>query len=154
MKLVRTVVAGLLLAPLGLLAQTTKPAVRRPAAPAARPTVPTARPAEPATAPAAETEAAPAPLALAPVTPAPDPNALKIKADQNPISHTLTVRCDAPGPTRFEINDKEGRPVLTKTSMVGTTPVVMNVSSLPAGPYVVRCTAGEKRGTKLVQLSN
>ncbi|RZK26947.1 MAG: hypothetical protein EOO57_23295 [Hymenobacter sp.] len=91
---------------------------------------------------------------MAPVTPAPDPNALKIKADQNPIAHTLTVRCDAPGPTRFEINDKEGRPVLTKTSMVGTTPVVMNVSSLPAGPYVVRCTAGEKRGTKLVQLSN
>ncbi len=145
MKLVRTVVAGLLLAPLGLLAQTAKPAVRRPAAPAARP-------AAPATAPAAEAQAAPAPLALAPVTPAPDPNALKIKADQNPIAHTLTVRCDAPGPTRFEINDKEGRPVLTKTTMVGTNPVVMNVASLPAGPYVVRCTAGEKRGTKLVQL--
>lgn len=156
MKLVRTVVAGLLLAPLGLLAQTTKPAVRRPATPAARPATPAVRPAASAvaTTPAAEAEATPTPLALAPVTPAPDPNALKIKADQNPISHTLTVRCDAPGPTRFEINDKEGHPVLTKTSMVGTTPVVMNVSSLPAGPYVVRCTAGEKRGTKLVQLSN
>lgn len=152
MKLVSIVVAGLLLAPLGLLAQTTKPAVRRPAAPVARPAAPAARAAAPAAAPAAETEAVPVPLALAPVTPAPDPNALKIKADQNPIAHTLTVRCDAPGPTRFEINDKEGRPVLTKTSMVGTTPVVMNVASLPAGPYVVRCTAGEKRGTKLVQL--
>ncbi|GAB3635504.1 hypothetical protein GCM10027422_10940 [Hymenobacter arcticus] len=154
MKLVRTVVAGLLLAPLGLLAQTTKPTVRRPAAPAARTATPAARPATPAPAPAAEAEAAQVPLALAPVTPAPDPNALKIKADQNPIAHTLTVRCDAPGPTRFEINDKDGRPVLTKTSMVGTTPVVMNVASLPAGPYVVRCTAGEKRGTRLVQLSN
>jgi hypothetical protein len=159
MKLVRTVVAGLLLAPLGLLAQTTKPAVRRPAAPAARPAASASRPAAPAArpaapAPAAVAEAAPAPLALAPVTPAPDPNALKIKADQNPIAHPLPVRCDAPGPTRFEINDKEGRPVLTKTVMVGTNPVVMNVASLPTGPYVVRCTAGEKRGTKLVQLSN
>lgn len=122
--------ASLLLAPLGLLAQT-KPAAASPAAGAA---------------------ATPAPIALAPVTPAPDPNALKIKADQNPIAHTLTVRCDAPGPTRFEINDKDGRPVLTKTAMVGTTPLVMNVASLPAGPYVVRCTAGEKKGTKLVQL--
>ncbi|MDJ0366152.1 hypothetical protein QMK33_13405 [Hymenobacter sp. H14-R3] len=152
MKLVRTVVAGLLLAPLGLLAQTTKPPVRRPATPAARPAAPAARPAASASAPAAEVEPAQVPLALAPVTPAPDPNALKIKADQNPITHTLTVRCDAPGPTRFEINDKEGRPVLTKTVMVGSNPVVMNVASLPAGPYVVRCTAGEKRGTRLVQL--
>jgi hypothetical protein len=91
-------------------------------------------------------------LALAPVTPAPDPNALKIKVDQNPIAHTLTVRCDAPGPTRFEINDQEGRPVITKTAMVGTTPMVMKVGTLPAGSYVVRGTAGEKRGTKLVQI--
>ncbi|MDO7884606.1 hypothetical protein [Hymenobacter cheonanensis] len=126
--------AAVLLAPLGLLAQTTPPAKPAPAA--------TAAPAQ----------TTPAPLALAPVTPAPDPNALKIKVDQNPIAHTLTVRCDAPGPTRFEINDKEGRPVLTKTAMVGTTPLVMKVGTLPAGPYVVRCTAGEKRGTKLVQL--
>ncbi|MGI4821206.1 MAG: hypothetical protein ACRYFV_08330 [Janthinobacterium lividum] len=133
--------AAVLLAPLGLLAQTTPAA--KPAKPA-----PAAAPAQ--TAPAAQP--APVPLALAPVTPAPDPNALKIKVDQNPIAHTLTVRCDAPGPTRFEINDKEGRPVITKTAMVGTTPLVMKVGTLPAGPYVVRCTAGEKRGTKLVQI--
>jgi hypothetical protein len=143
--------AAVLLAPLGLLAQTTpaKPAPK--AAPAAAKVSPaSAAPATPAqTTPA---PAAPAPLALAPVTPAPDPNALKIKVDQNPIAHTLTVRCDAPGPTRFEINDQEGRPVITKTSMVGTTPTVMKVGTLPAGPYVVRCTAGEKRGTKLVQI--
>ena len=134
MKFLLILAGGLLLAPLGLLAQTkSAPGAASPA-------------------PAAGESAAPAPLALAPVTPAPDPNALKIRADQNPIAHTLTVRCDAPGPTRFEINDKEGHPVLTKTVMVGTSPLVMNVSSLPAGPYVVRCTAGEKRGTKLVQI--
>ncbi len=126
---------GLLLAPLGLLAQTTP-------APAASP-APAAAPGDPN---------APAPLALAPVTPAPDPNALKIRVDQNPIAHTITVRCDAPGPTRFEINDQEGRPVITKTAMVGTTPLVVKVDALPAGPYVVRGTAGEKRGTKLIQI--
>lgn len=126
---------GLLLAPLGLLAQTTP-------APAPSPTP----------AAAAGDQTAPAQLALAPVTPAPDPNALKIRVDQNPIAHTITVRCDAPGPTRFEINDKDGRPVITKTAMVGTTPVVVKVDALPAGPYVVRGTAGEKRGTKMVQI--
>ena len=132
MKSLATLAVALLLAPLGLLAQTT---------PAAKPA-----------ATAAPVQTTPAPLALAPVTPAPDPNALKIKIDQNPIAHTLTVRCDAPGPTRFEINDQEGRPIITKTAMVGTTPTVMKVGTLPAGPYVVRCTAGEKRGTKLVQI--
>jgi hypothetical protein len=139
--------AAVLLAPLGLLAQT-KPAVKAAPAAAKAPAAAAASAAPAQTTPAA----APAPLALAPVTPAPDPNALKIKVDQNPIAHTLTVRCDAPGPTRFEINDKEGRPVVTQTSMVGTTPTVMKVGTLPAGPYVVRCTAGEKRGTKLVQI--
>ena len=140
MKSLVLLATGLLLAPLGLLAQT-KPAKPAPAA------------ASPAPAPAAAgDQTTPAPLALAPVTPAPDPNALKIRVDQNPIAHTLTMRCDAPGPTRFEINDKEGHPVLTKTAMVGTTPLVMKVGALPAGPYVVRATAGEKRGTKLVQI--
>ena len=138
MKSLFILATGLLLAPLGLLAQT-KPAKPAPAA------------ASPAPA-AAGDQTTPAPLALAPVTPAPDPNALKIRVDQNPIAHTLTMRCDAPGPTRFEINDKEGHPVLTKTAMVGTSPLVMKVGALPAGPYVVRATAGEKRGTKLVQI--
>jgi hypothetical protein len=137
MKLLLTCAGALLLAPLAGQAQT-KPA-----------------PAAATKAPAPATEAATpaqAPLALAPVTPAADPNALKIKADLNPISHKLTVRCDAVGPTRVEINDKEGRPVLTRTTMAGTTPVVLNVAALPAGPYVVRCTAGEKTGMRRVML--
>jgi hypothetical protein len=87
------------------------------------------------------------------VTPPADPNALKIKTEINPISHLLTVRCDAPGPTRIEINDQEGRPILTKNTLVGTTPVTLNVKMLPAGPYVVRCTAGDKKGTRLVQIN-
>jgi hypothetical protein len=91
---------------------------------------------------------------LAPVTPAADPNALKIKTDINPITHKLTVRCDAVGPTRIEINDKEGHPVLTKNTMAGTTPVVLDVAPLPAGPYVVRCTAGDKTGMRRVMLGD
>ena len=156
MKSSAILIGALLLAPLALLAQKAAPAAKaaHPATtkPAAKPMAKAPTPAAAAT--AAEADAPPAPIALAPVTPPADPNALKIKAEQNPIAHTLTVRCDAPGPTRFEINDKEGHPVLTKNVMVGTTPVLLNVASLPAGPYVVRCTAGEKKGMRLVQLGN
>ncbi|MGI4834998.1 MAG: hypothetical protein ACRYFK_16220 [Janthinobacterium lividum] len=145
-----------LLAPSSLLAQTkpkavvkapVKAATTTPAAPAKAPA------AASATAATADPAAAPTPIPLAPVTPPADPNALKIKAEINPISHLLTVRCDAPGPTRIEINDKEGRPILTKNTLVGTTPVTLNVTTLPAGPYVVRCTAGDKKGTRLVQIN-
>ena len=152
-----TICAGaLLLAPLAGRAQT-KPAPKKPttATPAAKTAAAKTAAAPVAAEPAAD-GAAPAqgPIALAPVTPAADPNALKIKADLNPISHKLTVRCDAPGPTRIEINDKEGRPVLTKNTVVGTTPVVLDVTSLPAGPYVVRCTAGVKTGMRRVMVGD
>lgn len=147
-----------LLAPASLLAQTKpKPAAKVPAATKA--TAPAVAPAKTAVAaaPVATTTAdpatAPVPIPLAPVTPPSDPNALKIKTEVNPISHLLTVRCDAPGPTRIEINDQEGRPILTKNTLVGTTPVTLNVKLLPAGPYVVRCTAGDKKGTRLVQIN-
>ena len=161
MKSSAILIGALLLAPLGLLAQKAGPATKavHPTAPkpAAKPAVakPAAKaPTPPGAASAAEADAPAAPIALAPVTPPADPNALKIRTEQNPIAHTLTVRCDAPGPTRFEINDKDGRPVMTKNVMVGTSPVLLHVASLPAGPYVVRCTAGEKKGMRLVQLSN
>ncbi|MVN76490.1 hypothetical protein GO988_09155 [Hymenobacter sp. HMF4947] len=133
------ILAGGLLAPVALHAQTTPPAAT-PATPA------------PAASAAPVAGAAPAPIPLAPVTPPADPNALKIKAEYNPIGHSLAVKCDAPGPTRIEINDQEGRPVLTKNVIAGTTPVSFNVRALAPGPYVVRCTAGEKKGTRLVQL--
>jgi hypothetical protein len=153
MKVFFTCAGALLLASLAGHAQT-KPAVK-PATATARPAPAAAKPAPDASAadptdPAASTT--PVPIALAPVTPAADPNALKIKAEINPITHKLTVRCDAVGPTRVEINDKDGRPVLTKTMMAGTTPVVLNTAKLPAGPYVVRCTAGEKTGMRRVML--
>ena len=153
MKVFFTCAGALLVASLAGHAQTKPvpkpaPATAKPAPAAAKP-APTAAATDPAD-PAAPTT--PTPIALAPVTPAADPNALKIKTEINPIAHKLTVRCDAAGPTRVEINDKEGRPVLTKTMMAGTTPVVLNTAKLPAGPYVVRCTAGEKTGMRRVML--
>ena len=138
MKSILVLAVGLL-APVALRAQTTTPAT----APA------------PAASVAPVAGVAPAvPIPLAPVTPPADPNALKIKAEYNPIGHALSVKCDAPGPTRIEINDKDGRPVLTKNVIAGTSPVSFNVRTLAPGPYVVRCTAGEKKGTRLVQLGN
>jgi hypothetical protein len=86
------------------------------------------------------------------VTPAADPNALKVKAEVNPMTGALTVRTDAPGPTRVEVNDVSGRPVITKNVMVGNKPVILDVKRLPAGSYVVRCTAGEKTGIRRVLL--
>ena len=145
----------LVLTPAALPAQThpTKPKAPAAATPAKKPVAAPVPAADAAAATPAGSEAAPVPIPLAPVTPAADPNALKIKAEVNPISHMLTVRCDAPGPTRIEINDQEGRPILTKNTLIGTTPVTLNTATLPAGPYVVRCTAGDKKGTRLVQLN-
>ena len=113
-------------------------------APAAAATVP---------APAATgTTPATARIAPAPETPAANPNAIKVKAEANPATGRLTVKTDNAGPTRVEVTDAGGRPVLTYTMMNGQTPAVLNVSQLPAGSYLVRCTAYEKTGMRRVML--
>ena len=101
--------------------------------------------------------AAPAPgvgttalIAPAPETPAANPNAIKVKADA--VAGRLTVKTDNPGPTRVEVSDVGGRPVLTYTMMNGQAPAVLNVSQLPAGSYIVRCTAYEKTGMRRVMI--
>jgi hypothetical protein len=106
-------------------------------------------------APAKATAAAPAAtnaalIAPAPETPAADPNAIKVKAES--AAGRLTVKTDNPGPTRVEVTDVGGRPVLTHTMMNGQTPLVLNVSKLPAGAYIVRCTAYEKTGMRRVRI--
>jgi Secretion system C-terminal sorting domain len=107
-------------------------------------------------APAPTAKAAPAAtagaLALAPVTPAANPNALKVKAEVNPATGRLVIKTDNPGPTRVEVSDTGGRPVLTYSMMNGQTPAELNVSQLPAGAYIVRCTANEKTGMRRVML--
>ena len=111
-----------------------------------------ATPPKPAPAPARPVAEGTVVIAPSPVTPAADPRALKVRADMNPATNRLVVRTDAPGPTRIEINDATGRPVLTHNTMVGTTPTALEVSKLPAGTYVVRCTAGERSGMRQVTL--
>lgn len=99
-------------------------------------------------APAATTGA----LALAPVTPAANPNAIKVKAEVNPTTGRLVVKTDNPGPTRIEVSDASGRPVLTYSMMNGQTPAELNVSQLPAGSYIVRCVTKDKTGMRRVML--
>lgn len=89
-------------------------------------------------------------IALAPETPAANPNAIKVKAEST--AGRLTVKTDNPGPTRIEVTDGGGRPVLTHTMMNGQMPAVLNVSKLPAGAYIVRCTAYEKTGMRRVMI--
>ena len=89
-------------------------------------------------------------IAPAPETPAANPNAIKVKAEA--VSGKLTVKTDNPGPTRVEVSDGGGRPVLTYTMMNGQTPAILNVAQLPAGAYIVRCTAYEKTGMRRVMI--
>ena len=89
-------------------------------------------------------------IAPAPETPAANPNAIKVKAES--VAGRLTVKTDNPGPTRLELTDVGGRPVLTYTMMNGQKPAVLNVSQLPAGAYIVRCTAYEKTGMRRVMI--
>ena len=89
-------------------------------------------------------------IARAPETPAANPNAIKVKAEA--VGGKLTVKTDNPGPTRIEVSDSGGRPVLTYTMMNGQTPATLNVGQLPAGAYLVRCTAYEKTGMRQVMI--
>lgn len=161
-----TFLASLLAILLGMStaqAQTkpTKPAPAKPAATVARPAAKPAegpKPAAPAVAspPAASTQVA---MATAPAlitdkmeTAAPNTAALKVRAETNPLTKRLTVRTDAAGPTRVELNSTDGRPVITRDLMNGTDAVVLDVSSLPTGTYIVQCTSGERRGIKRISV--
>ena len=89
-------------------------------------------------------------IAPAPETPAANPHAIKVKAES--AAGRLTVKTDNPGPTRVEVTDVGGRPVLTHTMMNGQTAAVLNVSQLPSGSYIVNCTAYEKSGMRRVKI--
>lgn len=91
-------------------------------------------------------------IAPAPETPAASPNAIKVRAEVNSATGRLTVKTDNVGPTRIELTDVGGRPVLTYTMMNGLTPAVLNVSGLPAGAYIVHCAAHEKSGLRRVKI--
>jgi hypothetical protein len=152
-QLLLLLLAGMLL-PAAARAQATP-------APAATPTASVPESAQEAILPsgmvaAPAKTAAPAPvssasrIAPAPETPAANPNAIKVKAES--AAGRLTVKTDNPGPTRVEVTDVGGRPVLTHTMMNGQASAVLNVSQLPAGSYIVKCTAYEKTGMRRVKI--
>ncbi|MBF9223431.1 T9SS type A sorting domain-containing protein [Hymenobacter ruricola] len=129
-------------------AQTPAPT----AAPAAKEEaiLPNGAVAAPAPAAAPVAAANPGLIAPAPETPAANPNAIKVKAES--AAGKLTVKTDNPGPTRVEVSDAGGRPVITHTMLNGQIAAVLNVSQLPAGAYIVRCTAYEKTGMRRVMI--
>lgn len=138
-------------------AQAPAAAAPAPPAPAAAPVkeeaiLPSGVVAAPAPVAAAPATATAVLIAPAPETPAANPNAIKVRAESNNATGRLTVKTDNPGPTRVELTDVGGRPVLTYTMMNGQTPAVLNVSRLPAGAYIVRCTAYEKTGMRRVMI--
>ena len=130
---------------------TPAPAAATPAAPAKEEAIlPNGTVAPAPVAAAAINAASASKIAPAPETPAANPNAIKVKAEA--IGGKLTVKTDNPGPTRVEVSDGGGRPVLTYTMMNGQTPAILNVGQLPAGTYIVRCTAYEKTGMRRVMI--
>jgi hypothetical protein len=136
----------------GQFAQAQTKAVAKPAAkPAAPVTKPTAPDSKPAAAPLVAV-AAPALITDKMADPTPNTNALKVRAETNPLTKRLTVRTDATGPTRVELNAPDGRPVLTRDLISGDAAAVLDVSNLPAGSYIVQCTSGERRGLKRVMV--
>lgn len=82
--------------------------------------------------------------------PTPNTEALKVRAEANPLTKRLTVRTNATGPTRIELNGTDGRPVITRDLISGEDAAVLDVSGLSAGTYIVQCTSGERRGLKRV----
>ncbi|RYU78688.1 T9SS type A sorting domain-containing protein [Hymenobacter persicinus] len=107
-----------------------------------------------AAAPAApEAKAAPVELITSKMEQAPpSTDAIRVRAEANPLTKRLTVRTDVTGPTRVEINDAEGRPVITRDVIAGTESTVLDVSSLPPGYYIVHCTAGTRSGMRRVSV--
>ncbi|RSK37536.1 T9SS type A sorting domain-containing protein [Hymenobacter metallilatus] len=99
-----------------------------------------------------QASAAPALITDKMAEPTRNTDALKVRVETNPLTKRLTVRTDATGPTRVEVNGTDGRPVLTRDLISGDAAAVLDVSNLPAGTYIVQCTAGERRGMKRVML--
>ncbi|WP_345072889.1 T9SS type A sorting domain-containing protein [Hymenobacter fastidiosus] len=148
----------LLAGPAQAQTKSTKPGAGKPApAKAMAKPVATAKPAPvvkavaAVAAPAAAAKPAPVELITSKMEQAPpSTDAIKVRAEANPLTKRLIVRTDVSGPTRVEVNDAEGRPVITRDLMAGTETTVLDVSSLPAGYYIVHCTSGARSGMRRV----
>ncbi|TGE20668.1 T9SS type A sorting domain-containing protein [Hymenobacter aquaticus] len=143
---------GITLLGLGSAQAQTKPAAGKPAAPVK---AATAKPAAASVAAVKPSEDKPAPPELITSkmeTVEPSTDAIKVRVDTNPLTKRLIVRTNSSGPTRVEINDANGRPVITRDLMAGDEPTTLDVSRLPAGSYIVQCTSGSRSGVRRVMI--
>ncbi|GAB2945802.1 hypothetical protein GCM10027048_08590 [Hymenobacter coalescens] len=69
---------------------------------------------------------------------------ITFSVEANPVNNTLRVRTNAKGPMQLEINDADGRPVLTKALSANGVAMSVPLGNLPGGSYVVRCTVADK----------
>lgn len=73
-----------------------------------------------------------------------DPSAITFSVEANPVSKVMRVRTNAKGPMQLEVNDADGRPVLTKSLSANGTALSVPIGNLPDGSYVVRCAVADK----------
>ncbi|OON70871.1 hypothetical protein B0919_02355 [Hymenobacter sp. CRA2] len=73
-----------------------------------------------------------------------DGPSITFNVEANPVNHTLRVRTNAKGPMQLEVNDSDGRAVLTKSMLANGAAMSVPLGNLPGGSYVVRCVVADK----------
>ncbi|GAB3827124.1 T9SS type A sorting domain-containing protein [Hymenobacter jeollabukensis] len=77
---------------------------------------------------------------------------ITFNVEANPVNNTLRVRTNAKGPMQLEVNDSDGRPVLTKALSATGAAMSVPLGNLPNGSYVVRCSVADKTFMRRVTL--
>ncbi|MCC3156005.1 T9SS type A sorting domain-containing protein [Hymenobacter sp. 15J16-1T3B] len=81
-----------------------------------------------------------------------DAPTITFNVEANPVNNTLRVRTNAKGPMQLEVNDADGRPVLTKALSANGAAMSVPLGNLPNGSYVVRCSVADKTFMRRVTL--
>jgi hypothetical protein len=82
-----------------------------------------------------------------------DGPSITFSVEANPVNRTIRVRTNAKGPMQLEINDSDGRPVLTKALSANGSALSVPIGNLPGGSYVVRCVVADKTFMRRVTLN-
>lgn len=101
---------------------------------------------------AAPTDKPTALITAGPEVAKPEAPAITFNVEANPVNNTLRVRTNAKGPMQLEVNDSDGRPVLTKALSANGTAMSVPLGNLPSGSYVVRCSVADKTFMRRVTL--
>lgn len=100
-------------------------------------------------------DSAPKPIALVTASseqPKADPSAVTFSVEANSVSRVMRVRTNAKGPMQLEVNDSDGRPVLTKSLSANGSALSVPIGNLPDGSYIVRCAVGDKTFTRSLKI--